>query len=154
MALRVLRASSTLKIAGGGGGDHGGDQANRFGNFLDAEGGILLDNATGLGVFVGVVNVLGGIVILDHLVLQHAHAGFLHCHAGKRDAGLVGRCSRSEKDRIHLLLGIGSKLLLRLAHLGHLGRQRFYRVDDAGDLPLFFLGHIGCLLCVVVVTIP
>ena len=49
--------------------------------FLNAVGRVFLDDAAGLGILVGVVNIFSGIVVLDDLILHYAHAGFGHGHA-------------------------------------------------------------------------
>ena len=77
---------------GVGGRDDRSNDADRLGNLLDAVGRVLFNDTAGLRILVCVVDVLSGIVVLDDLVFDHAHAGLLHCHLGKRDALLV--CSR------------------------------------------------------------
>ena len=90
---------------------------------------------------VGIVDIFGGEVVLDDLVLHHAHAGFLHGHFGKRNAGLVGGDGRGLEDTVHLLLGVGGKLLLGLAHLGQ------------GFLKALHAVHDGVLLCHVALSL-
>ena len=79
------------------------------GSAIEAEGLILLDDAAGLHVFVGVVDVLCSVVVLDDLVLHHAHAGLLHGHLGQGDALHVGGLGGLEEDAVHLLLGVGGE---------------------------------------------
>ncbi len=55
-------------------------------------------------MFVGVVNILSRIVILDNLVLDKTHAGLLDRHLGERDAGLVCCGSGRLEDPVDLLL--------------------------------------------------
>ena len=93
MPLRVFSADQRLKDRGGGGvggGDDRRDHADGLGNLLDAVGRILFDNAAGLGVLIGIVNIFGGVVVLDDLVFHYAHAGLLHSHFGQRDTLEVG----------------------------------------------------------------
>ena len=117
---------------GVGGGDDGANQADGLGDLGDAEGLVALDNAAGLGVLVGVVDVLGGVVILDHLVLEDAAAGLLDSHAGQRDAGLVGCHGGLIEDFVYLLLRIRSKNPLGLAHARELRLKGFNRIYDLG----------------------
>jgi hypothetical protein len=51
-----------------------------------SQAGLVLDDAAGLFFFVLVVDHLRGKVIFDHLVLNDAHAGFLHGLLGQGDA--------------------------------------------------------------------
>lgn len=74
-------------------------------------------------MLISVVDILGRIVILDNLILHNAHAGFLHCHFGKRQSGMVCRKGSRTKDPIHLFLRVGRKDLLCTAHLGELLHQ-------------------------------
>ena len=89
MPLRVFRAIRVLKMAVEVGLVVGMTAAiTPMGSamLLDAVGLVLLDDTAGLGILVGVVNIFGGVVVLDDLVLHHAHAGFLHGQLGQRDA--------------------------------------------------------------------
>ena len=111
-AVAGLEAQEGLEDGGGGGvggGDHRGDDAHRLRDLHDAVSLILFDDAAGLGVLIGVVDVLCGIVVLNDLIFHHAHAGFLHSHFGQGDTGLVGGGSGSQEDPVYLLLGIGGK---------------------------------------------
>ena len=106
---------------GGGSGVRGGndrrDDADRLGNALNAVGRVFLDDAAGLGILVGVVNIFGGVVVLDDLILHHAHAGFGYRLLGQRNAHPVGGGGGGQENLIHLLLGIGGKFLLGSAAL-------------------------------------
>ena len=85
-AVAGFQADQRLENGGGGGvggGDHRRHHADGLGNFLHAVSLVFLDDAAGLGIPIGVVNVFAGVVILDHLVLHHAHAGFLHSQLGQ-----------------------------------------------------------------------
>ena len=97
--------------------------ADGFCNAHGAVSGVLFNHAAGLGVLISVVDILGRIVILDNLILHNAHAGFLHCHFGKRQSGMVCRKGSRTKDPIHLFLRVGRKDLLCTAHLGELLHQ-------------------------------
>ena len=77
------------------------------------------------------MDVLGGVVVLDDLVLHHAHAGLSLGHLGQRNPGLVRRHGRLLADLVHLLLGKGGKHCLGFPHLRQLGFQAFHRVDLA-----------------------
>ena len=86
MPLRVFREIRVLKMAVEVGLVVGMTAAIRpdgLGNLLDAVGGVLLDHAAGLGILVGVVDVLGGVVVFDDLILHNAHAGLVHGHLGQ-----------------------------------------------------------------------
>ncbi len=60
-------------------------------------------------------------MVLDHLVLQDAHAGLLHRQAGQRDARIGGGQRRTAKDHIHLFLGIVRVQALRVLDAQHQG---------------------------------
>ena len=114
-AVAGLQGDQSLENGSGsgvGGGNDGGDDTDGLGDLLDAESSILLNDTTGFGVLIGVIDILGGIVVLDDLVFHHAHAGLLHGHLCQRDPGPVSGGSGSQEDLIHLLLRIGSEKLL------------------------------------------
>ena len=74
-----------------------------------------------------VVDVFGGEVVFDHLVLQHPHAGFGDRQPGQFNPGAVGRKGRAPEDFIHLFLaeeGVGL-LGLRRGRSGSLNRLSF-----------------------------
>lgn len=86
--------------------------ADRFGEDHNAHLIVDLENATGLIVFVLVVDVLGAEVVLDHLVFDDPHAGFFSRHFRQRNAS-IGCCqSCCSKDPIDLLLRVSGKDLL------------------------------------------
>ena len=74
---------------------------------------------------------LGGVVVLDDLVLHHAHARLRLGHFRQGDSGLVGGHGRLLADLVHLLLGKGGKHCLGLPHFRQLGFQGLNRVDLA-----------------------
>ena len=120
-AVAGLQRDQSLKDGGGsgvGGGDNSTDHADGLSDLLDAVSLVFLDHAAGLGVLVGVIDVLSSIVVLDDLVFHHAHAGLLHSHFGQRDTLEVGSHGGGAEDFVHLLLGVGGEHLLRLAHPG------------------------------------
>ena len=88
-----------------GGRDDSRDESERFGNGVDAERLIMLQNSAGLHIFVLMINVFGGEVVLDDLVFDYAHAGFFHRHFGEFDTCIVGGESSGAEDCIDLLLG-------------------------------------------------
>ena len=108
------------------------DDADGLGDLLDASHGVLFDDTAGLGVLVGVVDVLGGVVVLGDLVLHTAHARLLDGHLGQRDTRLVGGHGRLEEDLVNLLLRKGCIDLLGLAHEGELLRQLLVAPYDEG----------------------
>ena len=149
-----LQGDEALEDGGGGGvgrGDDRADDADRLGDPLDAADGVLLDHAAGLGVLVGVVDVLGGVVVLDDLVLHQAHARLLDGHLGQRDAQLVGRHRRLVEDLVHLLLREGGIHLLGLPHEGELLGQLGCAPHDEGraviEDGLGLFGHERSFLC-------
>ena len=77
------------------------------------------------------MDMLGGVVVLDDLVLHHAHARLSLGHFGQGDPGLVRRHGGLLADLVHLLLGKGGKYRLGLPHFDELGLQAFHRVDLA-----------------------
>ena len=131
-----LQGDERLEDRGGGGvgrRDDGGDDAERLGDLLVAEGGVVGDDVARLHVLVLVVDVLGGIVVLDDLVLHDAVTGLLDGHLGQRDAGLVGGHGGLIEDLVHLLLGERRELGLRDAHLLDALLQRLDAVDRGPD---------------------
>ncbi len=125
-AVAGLQGQKGLKDGGGsgvGGGNNRRDYADGFGDLPDAIGLVLFDDAAGLGVFVGVIDILGGIVVLNDLVLHHAHAGLFHRQLGQRDTLQVGGHGRRAENFVDLLLGKGSVFLLRFADPG----QHFFK---------------------------
>ena len=130
-----LQGQQALEDGGGGGvggRDDGGHDSHGLGDLLEAHGGVVLDDAAGLHVLVLVVDVLGGVVVLDDLVLHDAHAGLLHGHLGQGDALLVGGHGGLVEDLVDLLLGEGGELGLRGTHLLETGLQRLDAVDGGG----------------------
>ena len=81
-------------------------------------------------------------MVLDHFVLDDAHARLFNGHFGERDTLLVGSHRRREEDRVDLLLRVVGELLLRLTHAGD---GLFQLFDVVHDLILFGLFHIGLL---------
>ena len=117
-AVTGLQADQSLEDCSGsgvGGGDDSADQADGLSDTLNAVGRVVLDNTTGLGVLVGVVDVLGSVVVLDDLVFHDAHAGLLDGHLGKFDTGFVSGGGSSQEDLVDLLLGVGGELGLSSA---------------------------------------
>ena len=109
MPLRVFRAIRVLKMAVEVGLVVGITAAiTPMGSAIlrDAKGLVLLDYAAGLGILIGVVNVFGGVVVLDDLVLHHAHAGLLHGQLGQGDALLVGSDGGRQENAVYLLLRV------------------------------------------------
>ena len=143
-----LQADQRLEDRGGGGvgrRDDGAHDADGLGDLGDAVGLVVLDHAAGLGVLVGVVDVLGGIVVLDDLVLEHTAAGLLDGHLSQRDTRLVRGHGGLEEDLVDLLLGVGSKNPLGGTHTSELGLKGFHSVDDL-RLNGWFLRHTFLLL--------
>ena len=52
--------------------------ADRLGNLFYAELLVLLDYTAGLGVLVGVVDILRGVVVLNNLILDDTHSRLLN----------------------------------------------------------------------------
>ena len=100
-------------------GNHRSDHTDGLRNALGAKGGVLLNDAAGLGVLIGIVDILRSKVVLDDLVLHYAHAGLLYGQFCQRDPHLVGSGGSSQEDPVHLLLGIFGKLLLGRPAPGH-----------------------------------
>ena len=67
---------------------------------------------------------LGGVVVLDDLILDDAHAGLGVGHLGQGDTGLVGGHGGLLADLIDLLLGELAVDGLGFPHLCQLGFQR------------------------------
>ena len=128
-----LQADQDLIDGGGGGVGGGGNGAHDTNGLRDAHGArglVLLDDAAGLLITEIVEHMLGSEVVLDHLVLDHAHAGLIMSHLGQGDTGLVGCHSSLLADLIDLLLGEGCEHGLRLAHLSQLRLQCLNRIDQ------------------------
>ena len=65
------------------------DNADRLGDFLNAELLIFLDDTACFGVLVRIVNVLCGVVIFNNFIFYDAHARFLYSHFGKGYARFI-----------------------------------------------------------------
>ena len=127
-----LEAQQRLENRRGGrvrGRDDRRDKANRLRNLLDAERRVFLQHADRLGVAVGMIDILAGVVVLNHLVFHHAHAGLLDRHFGQRNTRLIGRHRRLKEDVIHLFLREFRKFPLCLAHESHALLKRFHRIN-------------------------
>ncbi len=90
----------------------------------DAVSLVALQDTTGLGVLVSVVDVLCCVVVLDDLVLKNAAAGLLDGHLRQRDTSLVGGHGGLIEDLVDLLLRVRSKKRLGLSHLSELSLKR------------------------------
>ena len=130
--LEGQQALEDRRGGGVGGGDDRRDDTDRLGDLDHASRLVALDDAAGLGVLIGVVDVLRGVVVLGHLVLEAAHAGLLHGHLGQGDALGVGSQCRRVEDLVHLLLREGRELGLCLAHLCELRDQVVALSHDDG----------------------
>ncbi len=132
--------------------DHRAQNADRLGDLDDAGGFVALDDAAGLRVAVLVVDVLRRVVVLDHLVLDDAHAGLFDRHFGKGNTLLVGRDRRRAENRIDLFLGVGGVDLLGradlLEHFLHFGRITF-RIGKRSGAVDGFCHDLGSFLGVV-----
>ena len=76
------------------------------------------------------VDVLGGVVVLDDLVLEHAAAGLLDRELRQRDAGLVRGHGGLVEDLVDLLLREVRERLLRRAHAHELRLEGLDGVDE------------------------
>ena len=123
-----LQADKTLENSCGGGVGGGDDRANKtdgLGYLGNAVRLVTLDNSARLGVLVSVVDVLGSVVILDHLVLEDTTTSLFHGHTGQRDASLVRGHRSLIEDLVDLLLRKLSKNPLGLAHARELRLKGF-----------------------------
>ena len=146
-AVSGFQRDERLEDGGGsgvGGGDDRADDAHGLGNLLDAEGLVFFDDAAGPGVTVGVVDIFGGVVVLDYFVFNHAHSRFGDCHFGKRDTLLIRGGGGSKEDCVHLLLRVLGEFFLSLAHASD-GCFQFLDVVD--DFILFALFHDWSPVC-------
>ena len=128
-----LQGNQALENSGGSGigsRNNCGNHTDGLCDLLDAEGLVLFNNTTGLGVFVCVVDVLSGIVVLDDLVFHNSHAGFFYSKLCKGDSCLVGSRSSCEENAIYLLLGKGRKFVLCCPGLFHGGNELIYTIHN------------------------
>ena len=72
-------------------------------------------------------------MVLNDLVLHHAHAGFLHGKLCQGNPQLIGGSGSGQKNLIHLLLGVFGILLLGGTAPGK-GICQFLRVGDGSVL--------------------
>ena len=86
------------------GGGNGGNHALGRGHTLGAERGILLNDTAGLGIAHVVPDMLGGVLVLRHLVDHDAVAGLLTGHLGQRNPHLGYRHGSLFANGVHLLL--------------------------------------------------
>ncbi len=137
-----LKCDEALENCGRGGvcgRDNCGNYADRLGNLLNTERLILFDYSAGLGVLICIIDVLCGIVILDNLVLNYAHACFSYCHLCKGNSCLI--CCRSccQENFVNLLLSVGSENSLRLTNSVDGREQALYTVYNLILFHWFFL---------------
>ena len=66
------------------------DNADRLGDLLDAGGLVAVDYAASLNILESVVDKFAGVVVLDDLIFNNAHAGFFDSLLSERDSGTVG----------------------------------------------------------------
>ena len=86
-------------------------------------------------------------MVLDDLVLDDASAGILDCELGERDARLVRRHGGLVEDLVYLLLSVGGKDLLSLAHARELCLESVDGIDDLrGDGCRWFFHHVSLLV--------
>ena len=133
------------RSSGVGGRNNCSYDTNWLGNLFEAIGLVLKNNAAGLGVTIGIVDVLSGEVVFDNFVFDKAHTRLGNRRLSKRNTRIVcSHCSFKE-NLIHLFLGKCCKHFLCFAHLGKL---RFERIDAIDyDCPVLFLtGLFGCRL--------
>ena len=73
---------------------------------------------------------LCGVVVLDDLILHHAHAGFFHRHLRQRDAHVVRGEGSCLENLVHLLLRVGRIDLLCRADAGEGRLEALHAIDD------------------------
>ena len=84
-------------------------------------------------------------MIFDYFILNNTTSGFLNCLLCKWNTHFV-RCNCCRiKNLVNLLLCIGGKDFLRLAHRLHLRFQRFHIVNKY-RYNIFLLSHLDSLL--------
>ncbi len=88
------------------------DNTYRFSDLFYAESLILFNYTAGFGVFIGIINILGSIVIFDNFIFNNAHSGFFNSKFCKGNSRFVGSRSGGKKNFIDLFLSIGRKNLL------------------------------------------
>ena len=66
------------------------DNADRLGDLLDAGGLVAVDYAASLNILESVVDKFAGVVVLNNLIFNNAHAGFFDSLLSERDSGAVG----------------------------------------------------------------
>ena len=91
----VTRLKSDKGLEDGGGGrvsrrNNSSDDADRLGDLLDAGGLVAVDYAASLNILESVVDKFAGVVVLDDLIFDNAHAGFFDGLLSERDSGAVG----------------------------------------------------------------
>ena len=110
--------------------DNGTDQSERLCDLPHAVFLVFFNHTAGPGVPIGVVDVFGGKVILDHLVLHNSHAGLGHGGLGQRDPRLICRGCGREKNPVYLLLGVVCIDLLGFPDPFNLLFEFLYRIDE------------------------
>ena len=121
-----LQADQDLIDSGGGGVGGRSNSTNNAHGLCDTHGTsslVLFDNTAGLLVAEVVEHMLGSIVVLDNLILDHAHAGLIVSHLCQGDTSLVSCHSSLLADLINLLLSEGCEDSLCLTHLSQLCLQ-------------------------------
>ena len=122
IALRVLAATIDLNSAVEVGlviGSSASTTPIGSATYCDRALGVLVDHADGALVLQVVVEELGGDVVLDHLVLEHAEAGLLERELGELDGGLEPGDDHRADDPVDLRL-VGDRAERRGGGLGAL----------------------------------
>ena len=96
-----------------------GNNAERLGDFGNAVGCVMLDNAAGLCMAVFVINFFGGKMVFNHLVFHNTHTGFFHRHFCQRNTVAVGGNRHGFDNLVHLFLAERCHNFLSLADSGN-----------------------------------
>ena len=146
--ISCFQSNQSLKDCSGGRiscRDNRCDKSHRLCNFFDSVNRIFLNNIAGLCVFISIVNILGGIVVFDYLILNDSHSCLFDRHFCQWNTCLIGSNGCSFKYSVNLFLSVSGEKFLCFFHRSYFCFQSFRGVNNSWNLCFCFC-HSGVLL--------
>mmetsp|Transcript_15655 Transcript_15655/g.28011 ORF Transcript_15655/g.28011 Transcript_15655/m.28011 type:complete len:1038 (+) Transcript_15655:93-3206(+) len=141
-AVAGFKGEESLEDSGGsgiGGGDNAGNHTNGLSHLRHSAVLVVFDDTTGFGGLVLVVDELRSEVVLDDLVLNHAHARFRHSHLGKRETSSISGFGSTTEHMVYLFLRKFPVYMLSMLRFfqGFVKNRKFFVFDRSPNLALF-----------------